>query len=101
MFALTPDLDVEEVLLMVLALLPCSCFALLTLETNNVDVMTKNSRDRCSANKLVSQQPTNKQQPLCGAALLFWWSTPTLIFIILFDFIMFLSMEHGSGPRTF
>lgn len=70
MFALTPDLDVEEVLLVVLALLPCSCFALLTLETNNVDVMTKNSRDRCSANKLVSQ-PTNKQQPLCGAALLF------------------------------
>lgn len=100
MFALTPDLDVEEVLLVVLALLPCSCFALLTLETNNVDVMTKNSRDRCSANKLVSQ-PTNKQQPLCGAALLFWWSTPTLIFIILFDFIMFLSMEHRSGPRTF
>lgn len=92
MFGLTSDLDVEEVLLVVLALLPCSCFALLTLETNNVDVMTKNSRDRCSA---------NKQQPLCGAALLFWWSTPTLIFIILFDFIMFLSMEHRSGPRTF
>lgn len=56
MFALTPNLDVEEVLL---ALLPCSCFALLTLETKNVDVMTKNSRDRCSANQLVSQ-PANK-----------------------------------------